>query len=134
MSADKLYVNGDIFTVNKAQEWVEAVAVEGNRIVYAGDRAGAEKYCDDSTEICDIDGKMMLPGFIDGHCHPVLAAHVLSGIVFDIEWTLEECLAEIRRYVDEHPDNKTYFGLGYAEWMFDEHGPRMTSAATSRCS
>ena len=27
MSADKLYVNGDIFTVNKAQEWVEAVAV-----------------------------------------------------------------------------------------------------------
>lgn len=124
MSADKLYVNGDIFTVNKAQEWVEAVAVEGNRIVYAGDRAGAEKYCDDSTEICDIDGKMMLPGFIDGHCHPVLAAHVLSGIVFDIEWTLEECLAEIRSYVEEHPENKTYFGLGYAEWMFDEHGPR----------
>ena len=41
MSADKLYVNGDIFTVNKAQEWVEAVAVEGNRFVYAGDRGGA---------------------------------------------------------------------------------------------
>ena len=32
MSADKLYVNGDIFTVNKAQEWAEAVAVEETRI------------------------------------------------------------------------------------------------------
>ena len=34
MSADKLYVNGSIFTVNKDREWAEAVAVEGNKIVY----------------------------------------------------------------------------------------------------
>ncbi len=124
MIADRLYTNGDIFTVNEAQEWVEAVAVKENRIVYAGDRAGAEKYCDSNTIIHDLEGKMMLPGFIDGHCHPVLAAHVLSGIVFDIDWTLEECLDEIRAYVEAHPDNDTYFGLGYAEWMFDESGPK----------
>lgn len=46
------------------------------------------------------------------------------GSGFDIDWTLEECLAEIRRYVEEHPDNDTYFGLGYAEWLFDEKGPQ----------
>ncbi len=124
MSADKLYVNGNIFTVNKEQEWAEAVAVEGNKIVYVGDRAGADAFCDGSTEIYDLDGKMMLPGFIDGHCHPVMAAHVLSQIVFDIDWTLDECLENIRKYVDEHPDESSYFGLGYAEWLFDEKGPR----------
>ena len=53
MSADKLYVNGDIYTVDKDREWVEAVAVEGKKIVFAGDRADAEKYCGDSTEICE---------------------------------------------------------------------------------
>ncbi len=124
MNKYKLYTNGSIFTSDKSQEWVEAVAVEGNKIVYAGDRAGAEAFCGTDVEIHDLEGRLMLPGFIDGHCHPVMAAHVLSGIVFDIDWTLEECLAEIRRYVVEHPDNETYFGLGYAEWIFDEKGPR----------
>ena len=124
MGADKLYVNGAIYTVDESAEWAQAVAVEGNRIVYVGDREGAEAFCGADTEICDLEGKMMLPGFIDGHCHPVMAAHVLSGVVFDIDWTLDECLAEVRKFVDEHPDNETYFGLGYAEWMFDEKGPK----------
>ena len=44
MSADKLYVNGSIFTVNKDREWAETVAVEGNKIVYVGDRAGADAF------------------------------------------------------------------------------------------
>ena len=55
MSADKLYVNGSIFTVNKDREWAEAVAVEGNKIVYVGDRAGADAFCDEDTEIYDLD-------------------------------------------------------------------------------
>ncbi len=124
MRADKLFVNGRIFTVNRREEWAEAVAVEGNRIIYVGDRKGAEALCDDKTEIRDLDGALMMPGFIDGHCHPVMAAHVLSQVVFDIDWTLEECLANIKKYVDEHPDADAYFGLGYAEWLFDEKGPR----------
>ena len=70
---------------------------------------------------------MMLPGFIDGHCHPVMATHVLSQIVFDIDWTLDECLDNIRKYVAEHPDADAYFGLGYAEWLFDEKGREKSS-------
>lgn len=123
MRADKVYINGSIFTVNEAAPWAQAVAVEKNKIVYVGDKEGAMALCDGDTEICDLNGRLLLPGFIDGHCHPVMAAHVLSGVVFDIDWNLDECLAEIRRYVEEHPDNETYFGLGYAEWMFDEKGP-----------
>lgn len=123
MSKYKIYTNGSIFTADHNREWVEAVAVEENKIVYVGDMIGAEAFCGADTEIYDLNGKMMLPGFIDGHCHPVLAAHLLSGVVFDIDWTLEECLGEIKKYVEEHPDNETYVGLGYAEWMFDEKGP-----------
>ncbi len=124
MSVCKLYQNGNIFTVNKDCEWAEAVVVRDNKIVYVGNKTGAKAFCDAETEICDLEGKMMLPGFIDGHCHPVMAAHVLSGIVFDIDWNLSQCIEEIKRYVTDHPDHKTYFGLGYAEWMFDEKGPK----------
>ncbi len=124
MKADKIYINGNIFTADRSKEWVEAVGVSGNKIIYAGDRSGIDDICDESTEICDLKGKMMLPGFIDGHCHPVMAAHVLSGVVFDIDWGLDECLAEIRRYMESHPENESYFGIGYAEWIFDETGPK----------
>lgn len=123
MSKYKIYTNGSIFTVDPKREWAEAVVVEGNKIIYVGDMKGAEAFCKADAEVYDLKGKMMLPGFIDGHCHPVLAAHLLSGVVFDIDWNLEECLAEIKRYVEKYPDNETYVGLGYAEWMFDEHGP-----------
>lgn len=124
MKAEKLYVNGAIYTVDDNNTWADTVAVSGNKIVYTGDRAGAEAFCSENTEIIDLDGKMMLPGFIDGHCHPVLAAHYLCGIYLEVEWDPDECLAEIRRYVEENPENETYFGIGYAEWIFDENGPK----------
>lgn len=124
MKAEKLYVNGAIYTVNDDRPWVEAVAIEGNKIVYTGDKAGAQAICDSNTEVIDLDGKMMLPGFIDGHCHPVMAAHYLCGVYLQIEWGPEECMAAIREYVESNPDNETYFGIGYAEWIFDENGPK----------
>lgn len=124
MSADKIYINGEIYTVNKEQEWAQAIAVKGNKITYVGDNDGARALCGKDTEICDLKGKMMLPGFIDGHCHPVMAAHYLCGVYLQIEWTVEECLAEIERFIKAHPDDDTYFGIGYAEWIFDETGPK----------
>lgn len=61
MRADKIYINGKVYTVNEKQEWAEAVAIEDNKIIYVGDNAGAKALADDNTEVCDLDGKMMLP-------------------------------------------------------------------------
>ncbi|MGN0704725.1 MAG: amidohydrolase [Lentihominibacter sp.] len=124
MKADKIYINGRIFTVNEKNEWVQAVAVSGDRIIYTGDNEGAEALCDDTTEINDLSGRMMLPGFIDGHCHPVMAAHYLCGVYLQVEWSIDECLEEIRSFVEQNPDEPAYFGIGYAEWLFDETGPK----------
>lgn len=124
MSKRRAYINGEVYTVNEKRDWAEAVVIEGNKIIYVGDHTGAEQLCDCNTEVCDLGGKMLLPGFIDGHCHPVMAAHYCCGAYLQIDYSLEECLAEIKRYVDEHPDNDTYFGIGYAEWLFDEIGPK----------
>ena len=107
MKADRIFVNGQIYTVNDRSEWVEAVAIKGDRIIYAGDEEGARALCGENTEVTDLAGKMMLPGFIDGHCHPVLAAHYLCGVYLQIEWGVEECLAEIEKYVKANPDNET---------------------------
>lgn len=121
--AKKVYFNGFIYTVNEARDVASAVVIDGDRIAYVGDDTKAKAIGGADAELIDLEGKMMLPGLIDGHCHPIMAAHFLSGIVLDIEWPTEKNLEVIREYVEAHPEKESYMGAGYAEWNFDAHGP-----------
>lgn len=122
--AEKVFMNGNIITMNPQLPAVQAVAVDGGEIVFAGSNADAKKYMTRGCEVIDLKGQMMLPGFIDAHAHPVLASFLLSGIRLTVEMSREEILQEIKSYIEEHKDQRTYFGFGYAEWIFDEKGPR----------
>lgn len=124
MKADRVFLNGKIYIVNDNRDWAQAVAVKGGKIVFVGTDEAAKDYIGDDTEVTDLDGKMMLPGFMDGHCHPFLAACIKSGIYFDMEDGVETVLEKIREYIASKPENDTYIGLGYAEWIFDEKGPK----------
>ncbi|MBK5278151.1 MAG: amidohydrolase [Bacteroidia bacterium] len=67
--ADMVILGGNIYTANKDNSMVEAVAVIDDKIVYAGNVAGVEKFKDESTQLLDLEGKTMTPGFIEGHAH-----------------------------------------------------------------
>jgi len=67
--ADLIIRGGTIYTVEEGNLSVEAVAVSGDRIVYAGDLAGIKKFEGENTKIIDLQGKTMTPGFIEGHGH-----------------------------------------------------------------
>lgn len=120
---NKLFINGIIYTMNKNQPYVTAVAVEDGKIKVTGTDDEVLKFKKADSEIIDLQGKTMLPGFIDAHCHPALSAFWLSGMIIDIMYDREQVLEYIKKYVEEHPDNDSYFGLGYAEWIYDEKGP-----------
>ena len=47
----------------------EALAVDGNEIVYVGDEAGLEAFVGSGTKVIDLEGGMVVPGFMDGHIH-----------------------------------------------------------------
>ncbi len=67
--------------------YAEAVAVKDGKIIFVGSRADAEKMKGDSTVMNDLQGKTMLPGFIDPHVHPSIAATILPvEIVSAMEW------------------------------------------------
>jgi len=73
IAADTIYINGDIITVNDAQPNVEAVAVKDGKILAVGSRAEIEKsHKSPATQIVDLAGKTMLPGFVDSHGHAYL--------------------------------------------------------------
>lgn len=67
--ADFIFSNGRIYTMDDKNPEVEAVAIKGEDIVFAGKMVNALIYKGEKTKIIDLKGRTMLPGFIDPHVH-----------------------------------------------------------------
>jgi predicted amidohydrolase YtcJ len=68
-TADLVFHGGTIYTLVEDNPTVEAVAVAGERIVFAGDMSEAKNYAGKDTRWVDLDGKTMIPGLVDAHAH-----------------------------------------------------------------
>lgn len=90
MRADAIYYGDNIITMEgDAEQYVEAVAVKEDRILFAGTKVEAMKLKSASTILTDLRGKTLMPGFIEQHLHPLLGALTLSVTVIAPEdWKL----------------------------------------------
>ncbi|MFD6198834.1 amidohydrolase [Mycobacteriaceae bacterium NPDC060252] len=121
VEADFVFRNGRVYTVAGHQQWAEAVAVKGNTITYVGDEAGAMAMAGPSTRVVDLAGKLLMPGFVEGHIHPFFGAFLSSGVNLQVS-TKEEALAAIATYAKENPDGPIR-GFGWRVDMFGPEGP-----------
>lgn len=67
--ADLVIYNGTIYTSNEASPQTEAVASTDGKISFVGSKADAEKLIGEGTKVIDLEGKTMIPGFIESHGH-----------------------------------------------------------------
>ena len=132
MSSKRIFTNGKIYTVNKEQPWAEAVVVEGNKIAYVGTTDEAMKHAD-GAEVTDLEGKMMLPGFIDGHIHPLMTSAFACGALLSECKTKEDVLAVVKEFVETHPNNEAYFGQGFPDEIFASQ-PALASDLDEICA
>ncbi|GAY15683.1 amidohydrolase [Mycobacterium sp. shizuoka-1] len=119
--ADVVFRNGRVYTVAPAQPWAQAVAVTGDTISYVGDDAGATALAGPDTRIVDLDGNLLLPGFVEGHIHPFLGSFLTSGVDLQVP-TGADALAAIAEYAKDHPDGPVR-GFGWRVDMFGPDGP-----------
>ncbi len=68
-AADAIYFGGNIITVNDAAPTAEAIAVKGGKILAVGTKIDVLKLKGDATQLVDLAGKTLIPGFVDGHGH-----------------------------------------------------------------
>ncbi|WP_413112931.1 amidohydrolase [Thaumasiovibrio sp. DFM-14] len=68
-NADLIFTNGDIVTVTGENDRAEAIAIKDGKIIAVGSQKEVLKEKGKNTEIRDLDGKTMIPGFIDAHGH-----------------------------------------------------------------
>lgn len=69
-AADMVLRNGYVYTVDGKNSVQQAIAVTGGKIVYVGSDEGVAPYIGKQTQLIDLAGRMLMPGFIDGHMHP----------------------------------------------------------------
>ena len=74
MSADQIYYNGKIITVDKSFSIQEALAITGNMISAVGSNADIMTLSGKTTQIINLKGKTVIPGLNDSHLHPTMAA------------------------------------------------------------
>ena len=113
-SADIIYMNGHIYTQDPEFPWATAVACKGNDVMAVGDFDGMEEITGSETEVVDLDGKYMLPGFIDVHGMPVIHAFEDHYLSIDPIWDVEPIVDLLSDYVDEC-DSDVIFGYGFNE-------------------
>ncbi len=109
--------------INTAEPWARAVAVEDKRIVYVGDEKGVGNFIDQGTKVINLKGRLLLPGFIDTHAHPVLAAGNSEAVALDLEGSIEDWLAAVKTYAEANPDRPGILGFGFLAATFGPNGP-----------
>jgi len=110
--ADTVYKNGKIYTVNKAQPWVEAVAIKDGKFLVVGLNADVAAVSGKSTEVIDLEGRFAMPGIGDTHIHPALvmpkrAFCGLPGTFY--EPTEEQTIDALKECIANYPKDREWF-------------------------
>jgi predicted amidohydrolase YtcJ len=100
--ADTVYRHGFIYTVDARDSVQQALAVREGVIVYVGSDAGAAAVTGPNTRQIDLHGRMVMPGLVDGHMHPLDGgATLLKCNLQYVQLTVEQMQAGIQKCLDQ---------------------------------
>src|SRR3981081_3577820 len=114
-TAQTVFVNGNIYTMNERQPRAEAIAVKDGRIVFVGSNADAKKYKSAETKTVDLAGKTVVPGLTDSHCHIFGIGEREMNLNLEGANTLEDFLARVKERVAKTERGKWITGRGWIE-------------------
>ncbi|MFF3033633.1 amidohydrolase [Streptomyces rubiginosohelvolus] len=81
---DLIFTGGPVLTMDPARPRAEALAVSGGKIRAVGDRARVTALRGPRTEVVDLAGRALLPGFVEAHGHPVMMALAVAPPAVDV--------------------------------------------------
>jgi predicted amidohydrolase YtcJ len=127
LKADLALINGFIYTEDPARRFADALVVHGNRIRYIGNAAGAKGWIGPKTRVIDLKGKMVLPGFVDSHCHLTSGVcEIYEPVLHGIN-TVEGYQQAVRNFAHARPGLPSIQAGGWINAVFDPHGPSKES-------
>ena len=109
-SADRIFINGYIYTMDKQRPQAEAIATSKNLIIDVGGAKDILSHKGPDTEVIDLKGQTMLPGFHDLHVHPLFAGSGAISCVIPEGQDLAKTLQIIKSCAAKTPEGQWVSG------------------------
>jgi predicted amidohydrolase YtcJ len=118
--ASLVLTNGRIVTVDDSLPEAEALAVRGDRIVAVGTSDRIKRFIGDSTQVIDLQGKLVIPGVIDSHAHftSVGQAKLVLDLTVIKNW--DEIVALVKAAVEKAKPGEWITGRGWHQEKWDK--------------
>ena len=123
VAADVVLHNGRVYTLNAVARRASALVIEGETITYVGDNSTALSYVDENTQVIDLAGRSVFPGFIDTHIHIMDTLPLVDAAMLSPSQSAEEVLAALTAHVAANPDQNPVLGAGFLARAFGIDGP-----------
>jgi len=113
VDADKVLIGGNIITVNSKAPRAEAVAIKNGRFFWVGSTEEVKAAIGKGTEIRDLKGMTVVPGFNEAHNHTLQFGHILSGILLASVYSMSGILDLVRERAECQKEGTWIFGSGF---------------------
>jgi predicted amidohydrolase YtcJ len=114
VAADRILLNARVWTGDPARPRAEALAIQGSRILAVGSVAEVKALAGPATEVLDLRGRFVAPGFNDSHLHFLVLETVDLADAADVP----EVQRRIRAHAAAHPDEGWVSGRGWTYGAF----------------
>jgi predicted amidohydrolase YtcJ len=114
-SAELIFLNGNVHTVNAEQPHTEAIAVRGGRILLVGSNDEVKQRAGANTKTIDLHGRTVVPGFTDSHYHIFGVGERLITLNLDNATSREAFLNEVKQQVAASQPGRWITGRGWIE-------------------
>ncbi|MGR6738255.1 amidohydrolase [Pseudomonas chlororaphis] len=137
-ATDLVLFNGQVFTADRAQPKVQALAVADGKVLQVGSDAQIKALIETGTRVIDLGGKTLMPGLIDSHSHAIFGGlEMTSANMQDQVVGLDELERKLRAWRDDgkarHGDVLSIAGMSSAYWAQAEAlGQRFNAAEWAR--
>ncbi|WP_338805871.1 amidohydrolase [Pseudomonas chlororaphis] len=120
-ATDLVLFNGQVFTADRAQPKVQALAVADGKVLQVGSDAQIKALIETGTRVIDLGGKTLMPGLIDSHSHAIFGGlEMTSANMQDKVVSLDQLERKLRAWRDDgkarHGDVLSIAGMSSAYW------------------
>ena len=109
----RIYYNGDIITMEKEGDYVEALLIENGKIKLVGNKDKVFSEKSDDTEIIDLKGKTLMPSFIDPHSHFSMLAYYMTMVDLSEATSFDDIVKLIKKFKEKNNLNNGEYIMGY---------------------
>ena len=123
VQADLVLGNGRVFTADAEMPLADAVAISGDRVAAVGRGADIDALVGPGTEVIDLKGGLLTPGFTDAHVHVATSGLEQLRLTFGDCDNAADALEFVGRYAAEHRDEPWIIGGGWSQAWFERGCP-----------